>query len=89
MLPGILALVKLIGTKKSGRAFWGGVLAIMELFLRLYHAGRCKKPTRPSGTIRRLTARAAQNMLERYENSFSPQGLAIHKLRHTFATKFH
>ncbi|MCV4231028.1 hypothetical protein OHJ21_07560 [Virgibacillus sp. LDC1] len=39
MWPGILALVRLIGAKKPGWALWGGILAIMGLFARMYHAG--------------------------------------------------
>ncbi|OIB01405.1 hypothetical protein AK95_28675 [Paenibacillus sp. LC231] len=39
MWPGILALVKLIGAKKPGWALWGGILTIMGLFVRMYHAG--------------------------------------------------
>ncbi|CAM3803868.1 tyrosine recombinase XerS [Paenibacillus glucanolyticus] len=46
-------------------------------------------PTGPSGTVSRLTVRAAQKMLERYVDSFGRPALTIHKLRHTFATKFH
>ncbi|MCT1402930.1 tyrosine recombinase XerS [Paenibacillus sp. p3-SID867] len=46
-------------------------------------------PTGPSGTVSRLSVRAAQKMLERYVDSFGRPALTIHKLRHTFATKFH
>lgn len=46
-------------------------------------------PTGPSGAVSRLTVRAAQKMLERYVKSFGKPALTIHKLRHTFATKFH
>lgn len=46
-------------------------------------------PTGPSGAVSRLTVRAAQKMLERYVESFGKPALTIHKLRHTFATKFH
>ncbi|WP_420832509.1 tyrosine-type recombinase/integrase [Paenibacillus periandrae] len=37
----------------------------------------------------RLTVRSAQKMLERYVDSFGKPALTIHKLRHTFATKYH
>lgn len=46
-------------------------------------------PTGPNGSVNRMTVRAAQKMLERYVNSFGKPALTIHKLRHTFATKFH
>jgi len=46
-------------------------------------------PTGPTGTVSRLTVRASQKMLERYVESFGKPALTIHKLRHTFATKFH
>ncbi|CAM4043897.1 tyrosine recombinase XerS [Paenibacillus alkaliterrae] len=46
-------------------------------------------PTGPLGTVGRLTVRGAQKMLDRYVDSFGKPALTIHKLRHTFATKFH
>lgn len=46
-------------------------------------------PTGPNGTVSRLTVRAAQKMTERYVDSFGKPALTIHKLRHTFATRFH
>lgn len=46
-------------------------------------------PTGPTGSVGRLTVRSAQKMLERYVDSFGKPALTIHKLRHTFATKFH
>jgi len=46
-------------------------------------------PTGPKGSVSRLTVRAAQKMLDRYVDSFGKPALTIHKLRHTFATKYH
>lgn len=52
--------------------------------------GRVPLPsTGSNGTVSRLTVRAAQKMLVRYVNSFDRPALKIHKLRHTFAMKFH
>ena len=45
--------------------------------------------SQPTGTVGRLSVGAAQKMLERYVDSFGKPALTIHKLRHTFATKFH
>ncbi|CCC86426.1 tyrosine recombinase XerS [Paenibacillus polymyxa] len=45
-------------------------------------------PTGPSGKTNRLTVRAAQKMMERYAKAFGKPGLSMHKLRHTFATKY-
>ncbi|MBY3621158.1 tyrosine recombinase XerS [Acinetobacter sp. CUI P1] len=46
-------------------------------------------PTGPNGKVSRLTVRASQKMFERYVDSFGKPALTIHKLRHTFATKYH
>lgn len=46
-------------------------------------------PTGPRGAVGRLTVRSAQKMLDRYVESFGKPALTIHKLRHTFATRFH
>ncbi|QLG39924.1 MULTISPECIES: tyrosine recombinase XerS [unclassified Paenibacillus] len=46
-------------------------------------------PTGPHGKVSRLTVRASQKMLDRYVSSFGKPALTIHKLRHTFATKYH
>jgi site-specific recombinase XerD len=46
-------------------------------------------PTGPTGSVGRLTVRSSQKMLERYVEAFGKPSLSIHKLRHTFATKFH
>jgi integrase len=46
-------------------------------------------PTGPKGKVGRLTVRSAQKMLDRYVDSFGKPALTLHKLRHTFATKFH
>ncbi|MHB0865011.1 tyrosine-type recombinase/integrase [Paenibacillus sp. SEL3] len=44
--------------------------------------------TGSSGKINRLTVRAAQKMMERYAKAYGKPGVSMHKLRHSFATKF-
>ncbi|WP_018924459.1 tyrosine recombinase XerS [Salsuginibacillus kocurii] len=43
----------------------------------------------PNQTMRRLTARAVEKMIEKYAAAFGKPNLSIHKLRHSFATKYH
>lgn len=43
----------------------------------------------PKGTTRRLSARAFEKMVEKYANAFGKPSLSVHKLRHSFATRYH
>lgn len=46
-------------------------------------------PMGPKGTTRRLTPRAIEKMVEKYANAFGKPALSVHKLRHSFATRYH
>ncbi|NRD79619.1 tyrosine recombinase XerS [Bacillus sp. BRMEA1] len=43
----------------------------------------------PKGTTRRLTARAVEKLVEKYAAAFGKPSLSVHKLRHSFATRYH
>jgi len=46
-------------------------------------------PMGPKGTTRRLTARAVEKLIEKYAAAFGKPSLSVHKLRHSFATRYH
>jgi integrase len=46
-------------------------------------------PMGPKGTTRRLTARAVEKLVEKYAVAFGKPSLSVHKLRHSFATRYH
>lgn len=46
-------------------------------------------PMGPKGTTRRLTARAVEKLVEKYAAAFGKPALSVHKLRHSFATRYH
>jgi site-specific recombinase XerD len=46
-------------------------------------------PMGPKGTTRRLTPRAIEKMVEKYATAFGKPALSVHKLRHSFATRYH
>ncbi len=46
-------------------------------------------PMGPKGTTRRLSARAIEKMIEKYAKAFGKPSLSVHKLRHSFATRYH
>ncbi|MEK4301364.1 tyrosine recombinase XerS [Oceanobacillus sp. FSL W8-0428] len=43
----------------------------------------------PKGTPRRLTARSIEKLIEKYAKAFGKPSLSVHKLRHSFATRYH
>ncbi|CAM3721562.1 tyrosine-type recombinase/integrase [Mesobacillus zeae] len=43
----------------------------------------------PEGTTRRLSAKAIEKLIEKYAISFGKPSLSVHKLRHSFATRYH
>ncbi|WP_273127355.1 tyrosine recombinase XerS [Metabacillus sp. HB246100] len=43
----------------------------------------------PKGKSRRLTARSIEKLIEKYANAFGKPSLSVHKLRHSFATRYH
>ena len=43
----------------------------------------------PKGKTRRLTARSIENLVKKYASSFGKPSLTVHKLRHSFATRYH
>ncbi|MGX6443329.1 tyrosine recombinase XerS [Neobacillus sp. K501] len=43
----------------------------------------------PKGKTRRLTARSVEKMIEKYASAFGKPSLSVHKLRHSFATRYH
>ncbi|WP_332697801.1 tyrosine recombinase XerS [Halalkalibacter lacteus] len=43
----------------------------------------------PKGTPRRLTARSIEKLIEKYATAFGKPALSVHKLRHSFATRYH
>lgn len=46
-------------------------------------------PMGPKGKSRRLTARAIEKLIEKYAVAFGKPSLSVHKLRHSFATRYH
>ncbi|MDQ1145864.1 site-specific recombinase XerD [Bacillus sp. SORGH_AS 510] len=46
-------------------------------------------PMGPKGKSRRLTARAVEKLIEKYAAAFGKPSLSVHKLRHSFATRYH
>jgi integrase len=43
----------------------------------------------PKGKTRRLTARTVEKLVEKYATAFGKPSLSVHKLRHSFATRYH
>lgn len=43
----------------------------------------------PKGTTRRLTERSIEKIVEKYAKAFGKPSLSVHKLRHSFATRYH
>ena len=43
----------------------------------------------PKGTTRRLTERSIEKIVEKYAKAFGKPALSVHKLRHSFATRYH
>lgn len=46
-------------------------------------------PMGPKGKSRRLTARSIEKLIEKYAVAFGKPSLSVHKLRHSFATRYH
>ncbi|WP_332628683.1 tyrosine recombinase XerS [Halalkalibacter flavus] len=46
-------------------------------------------PMGPKGKPRRLTARSIEKLIEKYAAAFGKPSLSVHKLRHSFATRYH
>ncbi|WP_163182571.1 tyrosine recombinase XerS [Neobacillus sedimentimangrovi] len=46
-------------------------------------------PMGPKGKTRRLTARSVEKLVEKYAKAFGKPSLSVHKLRHSFATRYH
>jgi integrase len=46
-------------------------------------------PMGPKGKSRRLTPRSIEKLIEKYATSFGKPSLSVHKLRHSFATRYH
>ena len=46
-------------------------------------------PMGPKGKSRRLTNRSVEKMIEKYAIAFGKPSLSVHKLRHSFATRYH
>jgi len=46
-------------------------------------------PMGPKGKSRRLTARSIEKLIEKYATAFGKPSLSVHKLRHSFATRYH
>ncbi|MEH7087032.1 tyrosine recombinase XerS [Neobacillus drentensis] len=46
-------------------------------------------PTGPKVKSRRLKVRAVENLIEKYATAFGKPSLSVHKLRHSFATRYH
>lgn len=46
-------------------------------------------PMGPKGKSRRLTARSVEKLIEKYATAFGKPSLSVHKLRHSFATRYH
>ncbi|RYL93334.1 tyrosine recombinase XerS [Sporolactobacillus sp. Y61] len=45
-------------------------------------------PMGPKGTTRRLSPRAVENLVKKYAVAFGKPSLSVHKLRHSFATRY-
>ncbi|MFT8362550.1 MAG: tyrosine recombinase XerS [Sporolactobacillus sp.] len=45
-------------------------------------------PMGPKGTSRRLSPRAIENLVKKYAAAFGKPSLSVHKLRHSFATRY-
>ncbi|WP_428912582.1 tyrosine recombinase XerS [Niallia sp. Krafla_26] len=43
----------------------------------------------PKGKSRRLTPRSIEKLVEKYAKAFGKPSLSVHKLRHSFATRYH
>lgn len=43
----------------------------------------------PKGTTRRFSERSIEKMVEKYATAFGKPALSVHKLRHSFATRYH
>ncbi|MFC0560139.1 tyrosine recombinase XerS [Halalkalibacter alkalisediminis] len=43
----------------------------------------------PKGKLRRLTGRSIEKLIEKYATAFGKPSLSVHKLRHSFATRYH
>jgi integrase len=43
----------------------------------------------PKGKTRRLTPRSVEKLVEKYAAAFGKPALSVHKLRHSFATRYH
>jgi len=43
----------------------------------------------PKGKPRRLTGRSIEKLIEKYATAFGKPSLSVHKLRHSFATRYH
>ncbi|WP_078546770.1 tyrosine recombinase XerS [Litchfieldia alkalitelluris] len=60
-----------------------------------YHVEKTNKalfvaaPMGPKGKSRRLTARSIEKVIEKYATAFGKPSLSVHKLRHSFATRYH
>ncbi|MEH7255393.1 tyrosine recombinase XerS [Neobacillus niacini] len=46
-------------------------------------------PTGPKVSSQRLKARAVEYLIEKYATAFGKPSLSVHKLRHSFATRYH
>ncbi|MBO1510109.1 tyrosine recombinase XerS [Metabacillus bambusae] len=46
-------------------------------------------PMGPKGKSRRLTGRSIEKLIEKYAIAFGKPALSVHKLRHSFATRYH
>ncbi|OAS82122.1 MULTISPECIES: tyrosine recombinase XerS [Metabacillus] len=46
-------------------------------------------PMGPKGKSRRLTGRSIEKLIEKYAIGFGKPALSVHKLRHSFATRYH
>lgn len=46
-------------------------------------------PMGPKGKSRRLSTRSIEKLIEKYAIAFGKPSLSVHKLRHSFATKYH
>ena len=46
-------------------------------------------PMGPKGKSRRLSARSIEKLIEKYATAFGKPSLSVHKLRHSFATRYH
>jgi integrase len=46
-------------------------------------------PMGPKKKSRRLTVRAVEKLVEKYATAFGKPSLSVHKLRHSFATRYH